>query len=37
MHRNLGVLIKVVTDEEISVAGAVMGNIADTLNYCSEK
>jgi hypothetical protein len=31
MHRNLGVLIKVLYNEEISVAGAVVGNIVDTL------
>jgi hypothetical protein len=31
MHRNLGVLIKVTYKEEISVAGAVTGNIYNTL------
>jgi len=31
MHRNLGVIIKILRNEEISVAGAVMGNIGDTL------
>jgi hypothetical protein len=31
MHRNLGVLIKVLYNEEIIVAGAVMGYIVDTL------
>jgi hypothetical protein len=31
MHRNLGVLIKVLYNEEVSFAGAVLGNIVDTL------
>jgi hypothetical protein len=31
MHRNPGVLIKVLYNEEVIVAGAVMGNIVDTL------
>ena len=31
MHRNVGLLIKVLYNEEISVAGAVMCNIGDTL------
>jgi hypothetical protein len=31
MHRNLGVLIKVLYNEEINFAGAVMSNIVDTL------
>ena len=31
MHRILGVLNKVFYNEEISVGGAVMGNIVDTL------
>jgi len=31
MHRNLGLLIKVPYNEEISVAGAGMGNIDDNL------
>jgi hypothetical protein len=31
MHRNLRVLIKVFDNQEISVAGAVMGNIVGTL------
>jgi hypothetical protein len=31
MHKNLGVLIKVFYNEEIIVAGAVMGNIVYTL------
>jgi hypothetical protein len=31
MHINLGMLFKVLYNEEISVASAVMGNVVDTL------
>jgi hypothetical protein len=37
MHRNLGVLIKVLYNENISVTGPGVGNIVDTLKYCGEE